>query len=68
MQHQPDENGQMMPKSQASRMMDAGRILKLEREINRLEQENRDLHSRCDKYVGDRAVSAVWSLGTSQCQ
>ena len=51
MQHQPDQYGNVMPKAQVKRMMTAGKILDLEKEVSRLAQDNRDLQSRADKCV-----------------
>jgi hypothetical protein len=49
MQHQTDQYGNLMPKAQTGRLLAAGRTLNLEKEISRLEGENRDLRSKCEK-------------------
>jgi hypothetical protein len=51
LQHQTDQYGNMMPKAQTTRLLDAERMLKLEMEVSRLEQDNRDLRSKCSEYA-----------------
>ena len=66
MQHQPDQYGNIMPKAQPKRLMSAGRILELEREVSRLEQANRELRSRADKCAASLHHREHGMLGSCQ--
>jgi hypothetical protein len=51
MQHMPDQHGNLMPKAQTKRLLTAERILQLEKEVSRLEANNRDLRNKRDRFV-----------------
>lgn len=49
MQHEPDQHGNLMPKTQTKRLMQANRLLGLEQEISRLEVTNRELQGKLQR-------------------
>lgn len=66
MQHEPDQHGNLMPKAQTKRLMQANRLLGLEQEISRLEAANRDLQGKLQRCAPFhvRPQAALTRLGT----